>query len=57
MSVDDPVIPPETDECYEGNGSTYRGMMSETVSGKKCQSWSSMVPHNHKKTPRDFPNG
>ncbi|XP_046877719.1 plasminogen [Hypomesus transpacificus] len=54
---DDPVIPPETDECYEGNGSTYRGMMSETVSGKKCQSWSSMVPHNHKKTPRDFPNG
>uniref|UniRef100_A0A3Q1ASI9 Plasminogen n=1 Tax=Amphiprion ocellaris TaxID=80972 RepID=A0A3Q1ASI9_AMPOC len=42
-------------DCYEGNGSTYRGITSETISGKKCQAWNSMFPHNHNKTPRVFP--
>ncbi|XP_069028459.1 plasminogen [Embiotoca jacksoni] len=52
---DDPVIPPDEEDCYEGNGSSYRGITSETISGKKCQHWSSMTPHNHNKTPRAFP--
>uniref|UniRef100_A0A3Q1I407 Plasminogen n=1 Tax=Acanthochromis polyacanthus TaxID=80966 RepID=A0A3Q1I407_9TELE len=51
----EPVIPPDEDDCYVGNGSSYRGITSETISGKKCQAWSSMVPHNHNKTPRLFP--
>ncbi|KAG9347515.1 hypothetical protein JZ751_005083 [Albula glossodonta] len=53
-SPDEPVIAPEVD-CYVGNGQSYRGVTTETVSGKKCQSWSSMVPHSHKKTPQAFP--
>lgn len=53
---DEPVIPPEEDDCYVGDGSTYRGITSETVSGKKCQAWSSMSPHTHQKTPQNFPN-
>uniref|UniRef100_A0A3Q1GHG6 Kringle domain-containing protein n=1 Tax=Acanthochromis polyacanthus TaxID=80966 RepID=A0A3Q1GHG6_9TELE len=43
------------DDCYVGNGSSYQGITSETISGKKCQAWSSMSPHNHNKTPKLFP--
>uniref|UniRef100_A0A3Q0QXI1 Plasminogen n=1 Tax=Amphilophus citrinellus TaxID=61819 RepID=A0A3Q0QXI1_AMPCI len=53
---DDPVIPPDEEDCYEGNGSSYRGVTSETVSGKKCQRWSSNTPHRHVKTPEVYPN-
>uniref|UniRef100_A0A672YFE5 Plasminogen n=1 Tax=Sphaeramia orbicularis TaxID=375764 RepID=A0A672YFE5_9TELE len=53
---DEPVIPPEEEDCYEGDGTSYRGVTSETISGKKCQAWSSMTPHNHRKTPQNFPN-
>ncbi|KAJ8009055.1 hypothetical protein DPEC_G00084870 [Dallia pectoralis] len=52
----DAAPPPAEEDCYVDNGSSYRGMVTETVSGKKCQAWSSMTPHNHKKTPQDFPN-
>lgn len=50
------VIPPEEDDCYTGDGSSYRGITSETISGKRCQAWSSMTPHSHRKTPQSFPN-
>ncbi|XP_076612809.1 plasminogen [Chaetodon auriga] len=52
----EPVIPPEEEDCYEGDGTSYRGITSETISGKRCQSWSSMTPHSHGKTPQAFPN-
>ncbi|XP_066533081.1 plasminogen-like [Hoplias malabaricus] len=51
---DAPIIAPNED-CYEGDGSTYRGVTSETITGKKCQFWSSMQPHMHKKTPQVYP--
>uniref|UniRef100_A0A3Q3Q4N6 Kringle domain-containing protein n=1 Tax=Monopterus albus TaxID=43700 RepID=A0A3Q3Q4N6_MONAL len=46
----------DDENCYEGDGSSYRGITSETISGKKCQAWSSMTPHTHSKTPQKFPN-
>ncbi|KAG5846632.1 hypothetical protein ANANG_G00117030 [Anguilla anguilla] len=52
---DEPVSGPMVD-CYEDNGQSYRGLTTETVSGKKCQAWSSMVPHSHQKTPKNFPD-
>ncbi|XP_017338655.2 hyaluronan-binding protein 2 [Ictalurus punctatus] len=29
------------DDCYEGDGSSYRGFVSETVSGHECLPWNS----------------
>uniref|UniRef100_A0A452U5Q3 Plasminogen n=1 Tax=Ursus maritimus TaxID=29073 RepID=A0A452U5Q3_URSMA len=60
-SLDTPAsIPPEqtpvVQECYQGNGQSYRGTSSTTITGKKCQPWSSMRPHRHEKTPERFPN-
>ncbi|KAI4567575.1 hypothetical protein MJT46_008788 [Ovis ammon polii x Ovis aries] len=53
-------IPPEqtpvAQDCYHGNGQGYRGTSSTTVTGRKCQSWSSMIPHRHQKTPESYPN-
>ncbi|XP_054578190.1 plasminogen isoform X2 [Eptesicus fuscus] len=47
---------PVVQECYHGNGQSYRGTSSTTITGRKCQSWSSMTPHRHSKTPDKFPN-
>uniref|UniRef100_A0A8C3NN91 PLMN protein n=1 Tax=Geospiza parvula TaxID=87175 RepID=A0A8C3NN91_GEOPR len=55
-AVDVPEQAEVTEECYQGNGVTYRGTASFTRSGKKCQAWSSMSPHRHNKTAENFPN-
>ncbi|KAI4539100.1 hypothetical protein MG293_010492 [Ovis ammon polii] len=56
----DASVPPEqtpvAQDCYHGNGQGYRGTSSTTVTGRKCQSWSSMIPHRHQKTPESYPN-
>ncbi|XP_058526707.1 plasminogen isoform X3 [Ochotona princeps] len=59
-SVDSTVPPPEqtpvVQECFQGNGQSYRGTSSTTVTGRKCQSWTSMKPHKHEKTPENIPD-
>ncbi|KFQ71307.1 Plasminogen, partial [Phaethon lepturus] len=54
--ADMPVQVPLSEECYRGQGQSYRGTTSITASGKKCQAWNSMFPHRHEKTPDRFPN-
>uniref|UniRef100_A0A8C9DR42 Plasminogen n=1 Tax=Prolemur simus TaxID=1328070 RepID=A0A8C9DR42_PROSS len=51
-----PEHTPVVQECYQGNGQSYRGTSSITITGRKCQSWSSMIPHRHEKTPEKYPN-
>ncbi|KAG8444470.1 hypothetical protein GDO86_009590 [Hymenochirus boettgeri] len=50
-----PTKPSSLSECYESDGNTYRGSAYITVSGKKCQAWSSQTPHKHVKTPEALP--
>ncbi|XP_069788161.1 plasminogen [Narcine bancroftii] len=50
--------PPEIQEeieCYTGKGHAYRGTISTTISGEVCQHWSSLIPHQHSKTPENYP--
>ncbi|XP_019807018.1 plasminogen isoform X3 [Tursiops truncatus] len=57
--LDAPAPPEQTpvaQDCYQGNGQSYRGTSSTTITGRKCQSWSSMFPHRHQKTPGNYPN-
>ncbi|XP_019630377.1 PREDICTED: plasminogen-like, partial [Branchiostoma belcheri] len=42
--------------CQEGNGASYRGTASITVTGKTCQRWDSQTPHGHGFTPDNHPS-
>lgn len=34
--------------CIIGKGGSYKGTVSITKSGIKCQPWNSMIPHEHR---------
>ncbi|XP_067855110.1 hepatocyte growth factor-like protein [Heptranchias perlo] len=45
----------EPEDCYNGNGTTYRGLVSKTRKGIPCQWWDSNNPHNPRVTPQTHP--
>ncbi|XP_028996569.2 plasminogen-like [Betta splendens] len=49
-----PTIVPEQ-ICTTGRGQAYRGTIAVTESGRTCQSWSSQTPHQHNRTPENYP--
>ncbi|KAM4874291.1 hepatocyte growth factor isoform 1-T1 [Thomomys bottae] len=40
--------------CIIGKGGSYKGTVSITKSGIKCQPWSSMIPHEHSFLPSSY---
>ncbi|XP_078023202.1 apolipoprotein(a)-like isoform X7 [Epinephelus lanceolatus] len=42
--------------CFTGKGEAYRGTTAVTESGKTCQSWSAQTPHQHSRTPDNYPD-
>ncbi len=44
-------------DCKVGNGASYQGSTSTTITGVTCQAWSSMTPHQHASfTPETHPD-
>ncbi|KAI8502392.1 hypothetical protein Bbelb_199800, partial [Branchiostoma belcheri] len=42
--------------CLVGDGTSYRGSMSVTLTGRTCQDWNSQTPHEHGFTPANYPS-
>ncbi|XP_035675444.1 plasminogen-like [Branchiostoma floridae] len=43
-------------DCQEGNGASYRGIVSVTETGRHCQRWDFQFPHGHDNTPANKPS-
>lgn len=54
VATEPPTIVPEL-TCASGEGSSYRGTIAVTVSGKTCQEWSSQSPHKHSRNFENYP--
>ncbi|XP_035697815.1 uncharacterized protein LOC118430888, partial [Branchiostoma floridae] len=45
-----------TESCQEGNGTSYRGTVAVTETGRTCQRWDSQTPHGHNYTAANYPS-
>ncbi|CAH1246490.1 ADAMTS16 [Branchiostoma lanceolatum] len=51
----DPLADP-SETCQDGDGASYRGIVTVTTSGKTCQAWGSQTPHEHGRTSANYPS-
>ncbi|XP_078617279.1 uncharacterized protein LOC144885271 [Branchiostoma floridae x Branchiostoma japonicum] len=43
-------------QCQDGKGSSYRGKVAVTNTGRKCQRWDRQTPHKHTLKPAKYPS-
>ena len=41
--------------CSQGKQKDYRGVISTSISGVRCQAWESQYPHSHTRVPANYP--
>ncbi|XP_072016869.1 uncharacterized protein [Amphiura filiformis] len=52
-----PISEAPASECYfDPLGRDYRGRVNQTIHGTECQSWTAQYPHEHDRTPENFPD-
>ena len=50
--------PPQSKrECWDDTQMDYRGEINETLSGESCMMWTDQSPHEHSRTPENYPDG
>ncbi|XP_078695922.1 uncharacterized protein LOC144924510 isoform X2 [Branchiostoma floridae x Branchiostoma belcheri] len=50
------AVTPSEENCQLENGASYRGNVAVTKTGRTCQRWDSQTPHQHDRTPANFPS-
>lgn len=53
LPIDQPEVLEQV-KCVKGDGRSYAGDLSRTVSGAPCQAWYSQVPNTHSIVPAHF---
>ncbi|KAI8491001.1 hypothetical protein Bbelb_314200 [Branchiostoma belcheri] len=50
------ISPAQVIDCMEDDGTSYRGTVTVTGTGRTCQRWDRQTPHKHTRTSANYPS-